>query len=140
MSLQLSLVYRPSDTGGEVWKRQLELIRTAVNYLGLKEVAFELDVSGSTLCDALNERDRKRWAAQWTHVVKAMLVAKHDDIASDLYRRIAEADVAASPTLYIDERSGMTDAEVIATYERQLAKSEDGKRAIARVRGGRRST
>lgn len=112
MTGQLSLIYAPSHAGGVAWRSQLESIRAAVNYLGLKEVAFELDVSGSLLCDALNERDRKRWAGEWTHVVKAMLVAKRDDIASKLLRQLVEGDVANTPFAVDD--SEITEAEIAA--------------------------
>lgn len=96
MSAQLSLVYAPGEQGRMLWLSQLEAIRTAVGYLGLKEVSFALDVSGSMLSDALNERDRKRWAGEWTHVVKAMLMKRADIIARKLLRGIVETDVAGT--------------------------------------------
>lgn len=54
---QLSLAYRPAHAGAETWDVEREAIRAAVSYLGAKEVAYELDISGSALSDALNERD-----------------------------------------------------------------------------------
>jgi len=140
VTAQLSLVYKPSHVGAEVWAKQLEAIRSAVNYLGLKEVAFELDVSGSSLCDALNERDRKRWAAEWTHVLKAMLASKRDAIADDMLRALLDGDVATTP-FDITEPVELTSEELAAAYARELrALGEPGQRAMAKVhRGGRRS-
>lgn len=94
MSPQLSIGYEPGYVGADAWRHQLEAIRSAVNHLGLKEVSFALDVSGSMLSDALNERDRKRWAAEWTHVVLAMLSRRAgDQIAESLVRLIAETAI-----------------------------------------------
>lgn len=139
MSGQLSISYRPSYTGGEAWQRQLIVLRTAVEHLGRKEVAYELDVSGSFLSDAMNERDRKRWAAEWTHVVLAMLCARHDDVSRNLVRQICEALVGAT-SLLIDEPIDLTPEEEAAALRRELhAMGEAGKVALARVkkRGGR---
>lgn len=96
MSSQLALGYRPQFLGGEAWQRQLEALRAAVQHLGRKEVAFELDISGSALSDALNERESKRWAAEWTHVVKAMLVQRRDGASGELLRNLVESDVATT--------------------------------------------
>lgn len=97
MNAQLSLVYSPATVGADAWSAQLEAIRAAVNHLGLKDVAYTLDISGSGLSDALNERDRKRWAAQWTHVVLSMLNARRgDEIAQQLKRTIAGAALVAA--------------------------------------------
>lgn len=111
MSPQLSLTYDPRTTGSETWLRQLEAIRLAVNHLGAKEVSFALDISGSMVSDALNERDRKRWAAEWTHVVVAMLIKRGDEAALGLVRQIFEAALEATPFL-LD-----TDAELAAALE-----------------------
>jgi len=119
--------------GGEQWLLELEAIRAAVNYLGLKEVAFELDVSGSALSDALNARDRKRWAGEWTHVIHAMLVAKRDDLADDLSKGIVDAQIGLSH-YEPSERRKLTPAELAIELERELRDmGEAGKKAIARV-------
>jgi hypothetical protein len=138
MSAQLSIGFKPSYAGGESWQAQLILLRTAVEHLGRKEVAFELDVNGSTLSDALNERDRKRWAAEWTHVLKAMLSIRRDDISRDLHRKLVEADAVG---FVVEEQAALTPEEMNAAYERELrALGDGGKAAIERVRrrGGSR--
>jgi len=139
MTPQMSLAYSPSYTGGESWKNELEAIRSAVHYLGLKEVSFALDVSGSAVSDALNERDRKRWAAEWTHVLIAMLVRKGDDIAESMILAIEQARVAITPFV-IEERKALTPEQLAAAYERELRSlGQVGEGAIARVhRGARR--
>lgn len=47
------------------------------------------------LSDATNERDRKRWAAEWLDIVKQMLIQRGDETALDLYRQLYELDGAA---------------------------------------------
>lgn len=133
MSAQLSLVYPPEYVGAEAWKRQLEAIRSAVMHLGLKDVAFTLDVSGSMVSDALNERDRKRWAAEWTHVLKAMLAARYsDETAAGMLRAIVEADVAASGFQLVDP-DNLTPEQLVAAMS-----DEERERIRKRVKGGRR--
>ncbi len=132
---QLSLVYRPAHAGGEAWQRQLEVLRAIVEHLGRKEVAFELDVTGSALGDALHERDRKRWAAEWTHVVKAMLAHRYDDASRALLLQLCEADLEVTP-LTVGEPRGLTPEELAIAYRRELAAlGADGKAAIDRVLG-----
>lgn len=130
MSEQLPLTYSPSYVGGEIWKQRIEVLRLVVNHLGLKEVSFVLDVSGSMLSDSLNERDRKRWAGEWLDIVKQMLLARirgGDETALDLYRRLAALDVAGSPFVIRDEET--ISAEEMAAYERVKAIKERKARA-----------
>jgi hypothetical protein len=133
MSPQLSLVYRPGMVGGEQWQLELEALRVAVNYLGLKEVAYELDISGSSLSDAINARDRKRWAGEWTHVIHAMLVAKRDDLADDISKNIIDAQIGLTH-FEPAERKKLTPEQLARELERELRDmGEAGKKAIARV-------
>lgn len=114
MSAQLSLVYAPGEQGRMLWLTQLEAIRTAVGYLGLKEVSFALDVSGSMLSDALNERDRKRWACEWTQVLKVMLMKRADVIARKLLRGIVESEVAGTDIELADDEDDIDADELQA--------------------------
>lgn len=130
MTPQLSLGYSPSYIGGETWKLRIEVLRSAVNHLGLKEVSFAIDVSGSMLSDALNERDRKRWAGEWTDIVKAMLCLRErvgDEIAVDLLRRLCELDVLGTPFAVRNEDAVSPDEE--ATYARVKAIKDRKARA-----------
>lgn len=131
---QLSIAYKPSYAGGEAWQRQLVVLRAAVEHLGRKEVAFEIDVSGSALSDALNERDRKRWAAEWSHVIKAMLDQRADEVSQKLKLQLVEID-AVTASLVVSEPVDLTPEELAAGFERELkALGADGKAAIDRVR------
>lgn len=133
MNQQLALSYPASYVGREVWQRQLEAIRASVKHLGAKEVAYELDVAASHLSDSLNERDRKHWHAQWTHVLKAMLVAKNDDLSLELLQSIIEADVESTPFAITDDHE-LTPEEENAALRRELAKFGDrGKTSASRV-------
>ncbi len=138
MSPQLSLVYGAAHVAGETWALELEALRAAVSHLGLKEVCDVLDVNRSGLSDAMNERDRKRWAAEWTHVVIAMLVRRNDEIALDLVKQIVGARAAATP-YFVEERVDLTAEELVVAYEREFRKMGDaGKAAIARAGRARR--
>lgn len=137
MSAQLALGYAPAYVGGEVWRERLEVLRLAVGHLGLKEVAWALDVSKTLLSDSLNERDRKRWAGEWSDVVKQMLVQlieRGDETARDLYRQLAGLDLAHGP-FALGERVELTPEEEAAALRRELLKFGDaGKTAVERVR------
>lgn len=134
MSTQLALSYPAAYVGRETWHRQLDAVRAAVKHLGLKEVAYELDVSGTQLADALNERDRKYWRAEWTHVVKAMLVARRDAMSVDLLRAIVDADIETGPFALVDNEP-LTPEEEAAALRHELLKFGDaGKAAIDRLK------
>jgi hypothetical protein len=120
--------------GREAWLRQLDALRSAVKHLGPKEVAFELDVGGTQISDALNERDRKVWHAAWTHVVKAMLAAKHDETSQDMLRAIVDADVAATPFAIVDDAPMTPEEEVIALRRELLKFGAAGKTAAERAK------
>lgn len=135
MNPQVALSFPADYVGQETWNRQLESLRAAVTHLGLKEVAFVLDISGTHLSDSLNERERKNWHARWTHVVKAMLAAKHNDpTAADILRAITDADVANTP-FALTEDVTLTPEEEAASLRRELLRFGDaGKAAVERVK------
>lgn len=135
MNPQIALSFPAAYVGREAWARQLDALRAAIKHIGPKEVAYELDISGTQLADALNERDRKVWHASWTHVVKAMLGNKRgDDTAAELLRAIVEADVSATPYA-ITEDEPLTPEEEAGALRRELLKFGDaGKQAVDRVR------
>ncbi len=134
MNSQVALSFPAAYVGREAWQRQLDALRAAVKHIGPKEVAFELDVGGTQISDALNERDRKVWHASWTHVVKAMLASKHDETSQDLLRAIVEADVSATPFAIIDD-APLTPEEEAAALRRELLKfGAAGKSAVDRVK------
>lgn len=133
MTPQLSLTYGASHAGHESWLAELEVLRAAVTHLGHKNVSHEVDVAGSYLTDALNERDRKRWHSEWTHVVIAMLARSHDEVADDIARRILECQAALSRYV-VDERKEMTPEDERDAYRAELERLGDaGEKAIAKV-------
>lgn len=134
---QLAFVYDPAFEGGKAWEEQLKALRAAVEHLSRKEVAWALGVTDSALGDALFERDKKRWAARWTHIVKAMLAQGHDDVSRELLAALCNADVIVTP-FSIDESEAMTVEDERDAYRRELAKTEQGKAAIARITGKKR--
>lgn len=135
MKQQLGLVYAPSYLGREAWQRQLDVIRAAVKHLTAKEVAFELDIGATVLSDALSESQRKVWHAHYTHVLKAMLAARHDDdVAADLLRQIVDLDVVTTSYAITDDIE-LTPEEEAAAYRRALLKFGDaGKAEVDRIR------
>lgn len=50
---------------GSVWSEFRRLLRDIVDYAGVKQVAFDLDVAPSQLVNALEERDRHHFRAAW---------------------------------------------------------------------------
>lgn len=131
---QLDLRYRPATIGREAYLAQLEAIRAAVQHLGHKDVAYELDIAGSYLSDALNERDRKRWASEWTLVVLAMLEQRRDGVADEIARRILEPAAALS-TYVLEDRVELDNAALLHA----IGKTPEGKAAIeAAQRKGRK--
>lgn len=135
MNQQIAIAYPADYVGKQAWQRQLDAIQGAVRHLGAKEVAYVLDVGATHLSDALHERERKAWHGHWTHVIKAMLAARHDDEAArELLRLIVDADVIATP-FAITEDVALTPEEESAALRRELAKFGDaGRAAIDRVK------
>ena len=129
---QAALNFGATYHGSEAWEAQLEVLRSAVSHLGAKEVAFQLDINRSTVSESLHPpssnqskggepRYERRWAAEWTHTVKAMLAARiGDQVAFDLLKRLCETDVVTTPFI-VDEPVEMTPEEEVAV-ERLLEK------------------
>lgn len=133
-AVQLGLVYRPSYAGHEAWQLQLEVIRAAVIHLTPKEVLDQIDVNKSSLSEALHERNDKRVAAEWIHIIKAMLSQRYDDVSQDLLRKLCDLDMTVTP-FAVGEPAGMTPEQERDAYRAELARmGEDGKAAIDRVK------
>ena len=131
---QLRLTYSPCTEGGEAWLAQLEILRAVVAHLSPKEVLFELNINKSTLSEALSESNDKRWAARWTHVVKAMLARRYDETAVDLLQRLCESDLATTPHT-LGEPDGLTPEQERDALRAELARmGEQGQAAIDRVK------
>lgn len=70
--MQLSLGYQPEHAGREIFRLELDWTRRAVEAIGHKDVAYALDISPSTLTDALHERERKGIKSEWLSVIRHM--------------------------------------------------------------------
>jgi hypothetical protein len=130
---QLGFRYRPAHEGHEIWLQQLETLRAAVAHLEPKNVLFELDISKSTLSEALNEKNDKRWAAEWTHIVKSMLSQRYDELSRELLGKLCEFDIAVTPFV-VSEPHALTPEQERDAYRAELARTEEGRAAIDRVR------
>lgn len=124
---QYSLPYRASHTGREAWLLQLEVLRAAVTYLTPKEVLDEIDVAKLTLSEAVNEQRDKRWAAEWTPVIKVMLFRRGDELSRDLLRRLVDAELACTPFAICDSDEVTPEEELV--WQRVEAKKRRKTRA-----------
>ena len=100
--------------------RQPADYRDAVTHLGLKEVTFKLNVAKSTLCDALKDRNDRRWAQEWTLVVLEMLVDLYTDTGNQFAKAILDAQALVTRRFVVVDDEEVSAAE-IAAAERVLA-------------------
>jgi predicted metal-binding transcription factor (methanogenesis marker protein 9) len=111
------------------WEVLLSKIEDAVTYLGLKEVTFRLNVAKSTLCDALKDRNDRRWAQEWTLAVLEMLADNYSETNNQFAKAILDAQAVVTRRFeVIASTDGPTDAE-IAALERALADAKKRRRA-----------
>lgn len=108
---QLSLGYAPEHCGREVWRLELDWARRAVEAIGHKDVAYALDISPSTLTDALHERERKGIKAEWLSVIRQM--------SSDGMRR-EWLRIVSQPLGFMPERIKTMDANEELRITREL--------------------
>lgn len=133
MKGQLAIAYPAEYLGRQQWDLLLDALRAGVNHLGLKEVAFKLDISGSQLSDSLNERDRKGWRNEWTCTLKHMLGERRqlgDEIARDIRAHIREIECSDD-----NDDEPLTPEEEAMQLRRELLKFGDaGKAAVDRLK------
>lgn len=79
-NVQLDMRFDGSSRPESAWGLLLGLIRAVVDEAGLKQVAYDLDVSPSYLSHCLNERERNNVPAKWLPYF--VMRAKTDDIVS----------------------------------------------------------
>jgi hypothetical protein len=111
------------------WQRLLSRLSTAVDFLGLKEVAFKLDVAASTLSNAKQDKNDRRWAQEWTLTILEMLADRYDDTANEIARAIVHEQAQITrrfEVVAIDDET--TDAE-IAAAERVVSRLKKRRRA-----------
>lgn len=122
--LQLPFAYKPGDAGRQSWLAMLEILRTAVYHLGAKDVCDELDINKTTLSEALNEQRDRRWAAEWTHTVLAMLDRQHTAASDELIKRLLVAESSLSTRFVVADASDVPTPEEVAMARRVIEKAE----------------
>jgi hypothetical protein len=120
--MQLPFAYEPGDAGNRAWLAMLEVLRGAVTFIGPKDFCDEADINKTTLSEALNEQRDRRWAAEWTHVLIAMLDRKHTPSSDEWVKRILDAQTALSTRFRVMDISDEPTPEEIAAAQRVLAK------------------
>lgn len=111
------------------WDVLLTALDNAVSHLGLKEVTFKLNVAKSTLCDALKDRNDRRWAQEWTLVVLEMLADSYSETCNQLAKTILDAQAMATRRFEVVAIDDESTPEEIATFERVLARQMKRRRA-----------
>jgi hypothetical protein len=82
------------------WTALLATIRDVVDEIGLKQCAFDLDVSPSQLSHALNERERHHVPARW--LVYLVTRSRHDDLPL-FFASLRGLDLVARPVISPEE-------------------------------------
>lgn len=112
----------------EYWPTLLSALDDAVTYLGLKEVVYKLDVAKSTVCDALHDRNDRRWAQEWTCKVLEMLATRGNGTSDQLAKAILDAQASLTRRFVVVEDEDVTPEE-IAAAERVLSIARKRRRA-----------
>lgn len=122
--MQLGLSYSPPFDARLDWERVLVAVRATVDRLTPKEVAHALDVSPSTLCEALanrgtaEDKGRKRIALEWLSTILRM--AGEAD-------RLAILEALALPVGYqVARRRVLTPAEELAALRATIGRLAPG--------------
>jgi hypothetical protein len=111
------------------FEQLLLVLDNTVSYLGLKEVAFKLDVAKSTLCDAMKDRNDRRWAQEWTLVVLEMLSDQYTDTANQFSKDILDAQARITRRFEVVLSDDEPTAEEVAAAKKLIARAERRKKA-----------
>lgn len=129
---QLALVYKPAATAEQLYIMERGILSEGVAHVGLKKFADEIGVSRQLVSDSVEERDRKRWAAEWTHVLIVMLTRQGDEIARDIVQRLI--GVRAINTQFVvtdvDDEPSPEEEQAIERYAEKV-KRRRKRKAIA---------
>lgn len=113
MSEQLPL-YRANERISNQWAALLPMVRSVVDFIGLKECAWRCDTSPSMLADALAERNHRYLRVEW---LLAIL-----DAAPVAVRETAMKPLAATVGFDISRRRELTPEEELAALRRIVAR------------------
>lgn len=114
---------------GEAWDKLRTALDNAVTHLGLKEVTFKLDVAKSTLCDALHDRNDRRWAQEWTLVVLSLLTSRGSESSDQLAKEILDAQAEVTSRFAVVLEDDEPTPEEIAAAERVITRAKRRRRA-----------
>lgn len=128
--MQLALTYGAAHAGDDLWQRQIVWLRRAVDLLGHKFVAGELDVAPSQLTDALLERERKDVKARWV----AVLLLLVPEAMRREWHAIGLDASGYEPEIKLKRQRSAEEA--LADIERRIAErfGEAGRMLLAEVR------
>lgn len=113
------------------FEQLLLVIDNAVTYLGLKEVTFKLNVAKSTLCDAIKNRNDRRWAMEWTVEVLEMLREQYTDTANQYAKSILDLQAAVTRRFEVVAADDEPSDEEIAAAERLLTRAKRRRKKAA---------
>jgi hypothetical protein len=125
-NVQLDLEYGSDHRADEARVRLLAALRQAIEFVGLKEMSYRLDVSPTYLSDALHERDRKSVRLAW---LPSILIAVPEAARAELL-----AEIAGVVGYTVQRAKVLTDAEWRARMESELkASGVVGEELLKRV-------
>ena len=123
---QKSLDYGARYVCEQTWQQLLKAFARTVDYVGVKEAAFELDTNRSQLSHALAERNRHSVKAEW---VPYLIQAAPDHEAVQILADLRGLEVQPKKT--------MTPEEELAEVYRALGELAPGLRQMVKERVGR---
>jgi hypothetical protein len=124
---QAELPFASGADADNRWAHLLNILRSTVDELGLKQVAYDLDTSPSQLSNSLAERDRHHVPARW--LVYLATRSRHDDIPG-FFAGLRGLELSTPPVMTPEEelrrlREAMGEclsAEVRAVVEKKVRK------------------
>lgn len=105
---QLALRYDGAGYWDSAWAELRRLLREAIDFKGLKQVAFDLDVAPSALLHAIDERERHHFRASWIPYLVAN--ASNDDLADFFAGLRGRETIPAKPVLPEEENAAIKEA------------------------------
>ena len=109
---QVAIDFGPTESSRSSWLETLEAIKEIVSSVGLKQLAYDLDVSPSLLGDALAERDRKGVRAEWLPTLLAR--------ASDMQAEALLTALAGPRGFDVERREVLTAEEELRRLKRAI--------------------
>ena len=115
---QTAIDFGANESARHVTAAILDVVREVVGAVSLKQVAYDLDVSPSTLSDSLNGREHRPFRLEWLPVVMAR--------ASEMQRAALLSALANPHGLEVSRRKVLTPEERLSRLE-ELVRLELGQ-------------